>query len=181
MKTNVPRGHRNRGFTLVELMVTLAVGTILVVTTVPAYTSMTERSAVASSVNAFVGELRYARSEALKRSANVSICPTANSLDCNNATSPWMPSGSSEHMIFVDNDGDGTFDTSDDEVLKLIPAVFGSVNVSATGGEKFFSFSRKGIMTVPNPNLQFSASSSNQRCLSMTLTGRSSVEHGACS
>jgi len=181
VKTSMPSPLRNRGLTLIELMITLAVATILTLTTVPAYTSMIERNEVASSVNAFVSELRFARSEALKRVATVSICPTANGVDCNTATSPWMPSGSSAHLIFVDSDGDGTFDTADDTVLKLTPAAFAAVSVSATGGEKFFSFSQKGIMTVPNPNLQYSTSSSVQRCLSVSLTGRSSVEHGVCS
>ena len=65
----LPRPPRNKGLTLIELMVTLAVGVILMTATIPAYTAMTQRSEIASSINAFVSELRFARSEALKRSA----------------------------------------------------------------------------------------------------------------
>jgi type IV fimbrial biogenesis protein FimT len=163
-------------------MATLAVAIILSATTIPAYNSMIQRNEMTSSVNALVGELRYARSEALKRSASVTICPTADGAVCNGSGSPWMPQESPDHLIFVDSNGNGAFDASDDTVLKLSPATFGAVSVAATGGETFFSFSPKGVITVPNANMQYatSGSSSAQSCLTISLTGRSSVKSGAC-
>jgi type IV fimbrial biogenesis protein FimT len=59
------------GFTLVELMVTLAVAGIVVSLATPSFNEMIANSRLTSAANELVGALSYARSEAVKRGVNV--------------------------------------------------------------------------------------------------------------
>lgn len=66
--------HKTRGFTLIELMVTLAVAAILLGIAVPSYQNFTINSRMASQANDLVTALNFARSEAVKRGVNVTVC-----------------------------------------------------------------------------------------------------------
>lgn len=80
--------NRQHAFTLVELMVTLAVLGISLMIAVPSFLSITRTNRTASETNALVGALSYARSEAVKRgggaagSDTVSVCTSNNGTAC---------------------------------------------------------------------------------------------------
>ena len=69
-------GRQQRGFTLVELMVTLAVMAILVGLAVPSFSTVIANNRIATQTNEFVGALNLARSEAVRRGQGVSIRTT---------------------------------------------------------------------------------------------------------
>ena len=74
--------RRQTGFTLLELLVTLAVAAVLVAIAVPSYRDMVERNAMAASTNDLVGSLNYARSEAVTRGRETYVCPTQDKQTC---------------------------------------------------------------------------------------------------
>lgn len=63
-----------RGFTLIELMVTLVVAAILLALAVPSFTAMIKKNRASSDVSALTTAIAYARSEAVAR--NKDICVT---------------------------------------------------------------------------------------------------------
>src|SRR5688500_13977588 len=73
-----PDSQRSRaaGFSLVELMVTLAMLAILVALAAPAFSDFQERSAVRGATEQFVGLIAQARFEAAKRNRPVSVTVT---------------------------------------------------------------------------------------------------------
>ncbi|WP_266181149.1 GspH/FimT family pseudopilin [Dyella humicola] len=71
-----------KGVTLIELMVTLAIMAILAVFAVPAFRDSIRRNQVASSSNALLADLSYARTEAANRGLAVSVCPTTDGQNC---------------------------------------------------------------------------------------------------
>lgn len=78
-----PRHHHTRirrpsGFTLIELMVTLAVAAILLAIAVPSFRDMLERNRVAAQSNELLGGLQTARSEAIRKNATHRFCSSAN-------------------------------------------------------------------------------------------------------
>lgn len=69
--------NRQRGLTLVELMVTLAVAIILVASGMPLFTGVSANNRAATQANSLLSAIRLARSEAVKRATDVTICPVS--------------------------------------------------------------------------------------------------------
>ena len=75
-----------RGFTLIELLVTLAVAAILITVAVPNYQMFVMNNRMASQANDLLTSLSVARSEAVKRAANVTVCASSDGATC---TGTW--------------------------------------------------------------------------------------------
>lgn len=77
----LPRSARasSLGFTLVELMVALALVAILLGVGVPSLNEMFERNRASSQVNEVLGGLQTARMEAIRRNASVRFCSSSSS------------------------------------------------------------------------------------------------------
>lgn len=71
-----------RGFTLVELMITLAIAGILAVIGAPAMGSLLARTQEASAESAVAGGLRNARTAAVMHNARTLLCPSADGRHC---------------------------------------------------------------------------------------------------
>ncbi|CAM5432183.1 GspH/FimT family pseudopilin [Rhodanobacter lindaniclasticus] len=67
--------RRARGFSLLELMITITVMAILLAIAVPSFRDVIHRNQVSSASNAMLASLNYARSEAITRGQLVSMCP----------------------------------------------------------------------------------------------------------
>jgi type IV fimbrial biogenesis protein FimT len=68
----------NRGFTLIELMITIAIAAILMALAAPSFTRVIQDNRVTTQANDLLTSIAVARSEAIKRAQNVSITPTGN-------------------------------------------------------------------------------------------------------
>lgn len=75
--------NRQSGFTLVELMVTIAIAAILLGVGVPSFRTVIENNRIAAASNDVVTGLQYARSEAIRRAVLVDFCGTADQATCN--------------------------------------------------------------------------------------------------
>jgi len=74
-----------RGFTVIELMVTLAIAGVLIGLALPAFNTFVAQRTLTAQVNDFLVGVQYARSEAIRRSARVSL----QSMDASDATNEW--------------------------------------------------------------------------------------------
>lgn len=100
-----PSRRQRRGFTLVELLVAIAVLGILSSVALPSLRDVMLDSARTSSLNTMLSALQLARNEALQQRREVTVCPSA-SLEggcLDQGHSAWEQG----ILIFIDSDGDG--------------------------------------------------------------------------
>ncbi|MGJ4748790.1 GspH/FimT family pseudopilin, partial [Leptospira sp. SA-E8] len=103
-----PALRRIEGFTLVELMMVVAIVAVLMTLAAPGYQAFLLRRGVQVAMDALVEDLRYARSEALTRSGRVSVCSSLDGAVC--ASPPdWLAGW----IVFADADGNGAVDAGD--------------------------------------------------------------------
>lgn len=65
------------GFTLVELMVTIAVLAILLAIGIPSFAALIASNRLTSATNELVAALQTGRTEAIRRNARITVCPAA--------------------------------------------------------------------------------------------------------
>jgi len=71
-----PRTPRSPGYTLIEMLVVIAIVGILAAMAVPMFDSFIARTQVNDQISTLASSLRQARSEALKRNIQVTLCPS---------------------------------------------------------------------------------------------------------
>src|SRR5690348_14373151 len=79
--------HRSiSGFTLIELMFAIVIIAVLMAIADPSYRYITNSNRMAAEVNGLLGDMQYARSEAIKRGQNVTVCESSDGSSCGAAT-----------------------------------------------------------------------------------------------
>ena len=76
------RKRSMRGFTLVELLVVVAILGILLGTSVPWVVTFADSMRLTSQANTYLSALYLARSEAIKRNSRTTLCKSADGLSC---------------------------------------------------------------------------------------------------
>lgn len=151
-----------RGFTLVELMITLAVAAILMSLAVPSFTSTIKNNRLTTQANDLIATLNYARSEAIRRGANVSV-------DSNDASANW-------HNGWVVKD-------SSNNILRNHQAFEGSSTLVAASSVSSLSYRSTGFLSGSSAitfTLCDDRSGETGRTISISLTGRPSVSNYTC-
>ena len=95
-----------KGFSLIELVLTLIIISVMLTLAAPAFTNIYEDNAQAANANKFISSLTLARSEAVTRNINVVMC-RLNSSDNGCATTGFWEDG---WVIWADTDGDGVLE-----------------------------------------------------------------------
>lgn len=144
---------QERGFTLLEMMVTLSILLILMVVGVPAMSDLIRDQRVKTGVNEVFIALAYARSEAIKRNASVVVTSTT--------AGNWK---------------DGWTITSGTTTLRSQTALTG---VSITGPDSV-TYNREGRLSdATAPTIVVSSSQSTTitaRCVRLDLSGRPNIK-----
>lgn len=96
-----------RGFTLIELMVAIAVSAILLMVAVPNLRTIIQNGRINTQTNDLIGDISLARSEAIKRRLVTGICKSTNGTSCTGGS--W----SNGRIIFVDRNRDNAWDVND--------------------------------------------------------------------
>lgn len=170
------------GFTLIELMVVLALVAILATLAAPSLRSLIETNRVASEINGFVADMQFARSEAIKRGLPVIICPSQNSTACSGVNT-WGVGW----IVFVDANANSALDSSE-ETLRVRPTWKGSDELTvvspASSPPLHVSFSRDGFASLSSlVQFQLQTSPENAhatRCVTLNIPGRITTLRGAC-
>jgi type IV fimbrial biogenesis protein FimT len=165
------------GFTLVELLVTLTIVAILLAVGAPSLTQMVQRQAVASAMQALASDLRFARSEALKRGTQVELC--GSSITTTTSGTGSTATSTTTYSCLAAPIGNGRADwvsngwlirdTTNNSIIKVQQKAFGVGALTST--DSTFVFNPTGIL---------SGSAGGNVLITPTNTSQTSDQQIAC-
>lgn len=158
----------NQGFTLTELLITVAIVGIVASVAIPGLRDFITATRISSQANDFLAAIAFARSEAVKRNTTITLCPSPDGSTCSsNWSAGWI----------VRQGSSGT-------VVRVYPALNGQNTMSSTGGHASIVFLAGGqIQQADTFNLcSANANDHQSREIQLTITGRVSTStSGSCS
>lgn len=134
--------HTQRGFTLVELLVTLTLLAILTALATPSFSETIRQWRRDSATRAFTSHLQVARAEAIKSSRKVVICTSSTGTACS-GNSEWRDGW----LIFLDLDSDKVVDVGE-RVVAVRAAVPGIETMTSSGSVKELVFLPNGLLAT---------------------------------
>nr|WP_277347496.1 GspH/FimT family pseudopilin [Wenzhouxiangella sp. XN79A] len=157
-----------RGFTLMELLLAIAILAIVTTAALPSFTQIIQNNRLSGQTNEFVTSMQYARSEALKRGDPVTVCASSNGTSCGgNWNQGWI--------VIADAGGGG------EELLRVWNSPGTDFQFTPQGGTVVFE--RTGFADAQlsvELDLNY-CSADNARRVSVERTGRVGSERIDCS
>ena len=164
------------GVTLVELLIVVVLAAILMSIGVPSYKYVTNSNRMSTEINSLLGDLQYARSEAVREGQNVTVCVAQST---NPASPSCAASGTATWqngwIIFADVNNNGTIDTNE-PVLRIQNAFTTSDTLVANPATSTISFEKEGFAHLGNATTRFTLNDSGAdttyaRCLDINQAG----------
>ncbi|GKS94261.1 GspH/FimT family pseudopilin [Acidovorax sp. SUPP2825] len=109
------------GFTLIELVITMAIAAILLLVAVPGFQSFQRNSQLSSLTNSLLVAINTAKAEAMKQNASAYVIPASGA--------DW----GSGWIVFVDKDRDQLYSESGDVTVMKQEALASYFSVSGNG------------------------------------------------
>lgn len=155
-----------RGFSLINLLLTIAIMAIVLAIGVPSLNAMVKTSKMASQYNQVLAFVSMARQYAITYRSFVTVCPSSNAKACNRDWSSGM-------MSFVDHDRDRKLD-SEDFFIKYLPITDDDILVTwrSFRSNNFFRFAQSGWTDHYNGTFRFCFDDSDLRFNRALIIGK---------
>lgn len=178
MRTN----KLKRGFTLIELLITILVLVIIMAIAIPSFNAVIQNNLTVATSNDMIISLNYARSEAIKRGANVSICPAADQT-FSSCGSDWNQGW----IIFLNPSVSSSYSSGNSAQLLLRTQSISGTNpgITTSPSTSLANYNSAGFAGANTSNLTFTISATGcagpyKRTLNISMTGRVTVTKSNC-
>ena len=166
------------GFSLSELLIALAVASILLGIGVPAFSGFANDMRLTSFSNALHAEITLARSEAVRRGRRVTLCTSDDGQTCK-AGVGW----NAQWLMFVDDNGNAQLDGNEEVIRSLAPSVKGLIAFGNGSMAQYVSYVPIGTTRAVTGALQMGSirvcGNEHQRRIVINAVGRVRIERAA--
>jgi type IV fimbrial biogenesis protein FimT len=159
----------NKGFTLIELIITLTIAGILMAVAAPSMFTFVSSSRLTTQINDLIVDLSLTKSEAIKRNTTTGICVTSDGTSCAAGTS-WV---SGWRVYYIDPV------TSANVTVKRHEALSGSNTLTAPANTLIFA-SNGALSSGTGQFILCDSQSHKSRVLDVLSTGRPTLSEGTC-
>ncbi len=166
---------QSAGFTLLELMLTIGIAGILLTIGIPSFKYVMTANRASAEINGLLGDMQFARGEAIREGQPVSICASSDGATCLGTTtweSGWIVfSGASPPV------------PPPGSILKIQRTFSNTDTLTADNAITQVTFSREGFTSSLPGAVTFTlhdstANAQYTRCLSATIVGALSTQIG---
>jgi len=162
---------------MIELVTVMSIVAILTMIGIPSYRYVTNTNRIASEDNGLLGDLQFARAEAIKEGQTVSVCVSSDGATCLANDTNWHKGW----IVFSDPNGNATVDAGTDTVLRVQLPFGGTDTFVASNNASAISFNREGFAAgLANGTLitlhAAPVDNSSTRCLSVSLVGLMAIQ-----
>jgi type IV fimbrial biogenesis protein FimT len=168
--------RRHSGYTMIELLMVIVIVAILSTIAIPSFRYVTNSNRIASEVNGLLGDLQFARSQAVKEGQTVTVCSSNNGTGCTNTA--WQLGW----IVFLDTNGSKSVDAGE-AIVRVQPALGGTDTFIATPGAfhaityNRMGYAPTGQATAINVTLHDSTANTNwTRCVAINPIGTAVTE-----
>ncbi|UNK56707.1 GspH/FimT family pseudopilin [Pseudoxanthomonas daejeonensis] len=162
---------RQSGFTLVELMIAIAVLAVLLGLALPSFQASMRSNRVATTSNEILASLSLARTEAIRGLGAAGVCPSADGLNCV-STTDWAGGWT----VWREDRGAGGV------VRTVVRYIQPKQRMAVTGPEAGVQFTTQGRSDTGAEQFDVAPSDTDTpaRCVTVSTTGQSRVNQGGC-
>ena len=171
------------------MVTVMGIAAILMSIAVPSYKYITNSNRIAAEVNGLLGDMQFARGEAIKEGQTVTVCVSRDGATCLANTS-W----NNGWIVFSDVNGDQAVQAPNDTVLRVQAVFTSSDTFAANNTISAVTFNREGFAVANGTGLaagdalitlHASPATDSTRCLAMNMVGMMAVQTtqtagGAC-
>lgn len=141
------RQHASQGFTLIELMMTIAIAVIVLCTSLPSMGNLIGSSEARSAKQSLISAINSARANAIHAGRRTIACPSANQVDCTGGLR-W----DGGWIVFIDHNGNDRRDANE-ALLMVANNLPRDVVITSTAGRERISFRADGSSAGSNVTL----------------------------
>lgn len=171
------------GFTLIELMIGIAIGGVLLAVALPAYNDLQKSNCLTTNVNSLVTSLQIARSVAIKHNSDVTLTASNSGVSTNEWGTGWTVTinedrnGNGSLDTGEDYDGDGALDAS--ASVRVITLGCSLTTIDEAGDISSFTYGPNGFINAAGTlNVCDDRTGETGRQLTILSTGRPSINTG---